>query len=147
MKGNAAITLATAALVASLAGAVGRAQGATQSSWDGVYTEAQASHGAEVYAEYCGSCHAGNLAGDGFAPALTGGPFLNNWNGLTIGDLFERIRTTMPPDGPDKVNREDKAAIIAYMLKVGGFPAGDKPLADRTPFLMQITFDAYKPGR
>ncbi|MGE3275462.1 MAG: cytochrome c [Vicinamibacterales bacterium] len=146
MKSNVAMVLATAGFLAVLSVAVGRAQGATTSTWDGVYTEAQATHGADVYAENCASCHAGNLMGDGFAPALTGGPFANNWNGLTVGDLFERIRTTMPPDGPDKVSREDKAAIIAYILKVAGFPAGERPLADRTAYLKQISYDAFKPG-
>ena len=29
-------------------------------------------------------------------PPLAGGEFLSNWNGLTVGDLFERTRKTMP---------------------------------------------------
>jgi hypothetical protein len=27
--------------------------------------------------------------------------FLSNWNGLTVGDLFERIRTTMPQNNAE----------------------------------------------
>ncbi|PYR94394.1 MAG: class I cytochrome c, partial [Acidobacteria bacterium] len=33
-------------------------------------------------------------------PALTGGAFMANWDGLTVGDLFDRIRISMPADRP-----------------------------------------------
>ena len=68
----------------------------------GVYTDAQATRGADTYNKECASCHGAGLEGDGFAPALSGTEFLSNWNGTTLGDLFDRIRISMPPGQPDR---------------------------------------------
>jgi hypothetical protein len=35
------------------------------------------------------------------APEPAGGDFDPNWDGLTVGQLFERIRTTMPQDNAE----------------------------------------------
>ena len=53
----------------------------TKSVVDGVYSEAQATRGAEAYKKDCSSCHGEGLDGDGFAPGLAGSEFLSNWNG------------------------------------------------------------------
>jgi hypothetical protein len=38
------------------------------------------------------------LTGADEVPVLAGGVFLSNWDGLTVGDLFEGIRISMPAD-------------------------------------------------
>ena len=81
------------------------------------------------------------------APPLAGGDFLANWNGLTAGDLFERIRTSMPANNPGKLSREVNADILAYILSVNQFPAGTAELDRRTEFLRQIRIDAQKPEK
>jgi len=53
-----------------------------------------------LYGASCAKCHGDTLTGGEAAPPLTGGEFLANWNGLTVGDLFERIRISMPADRP-----------------------------------------------
>ena len=83
----------------------------TRSVWEGIYSKAQASRGAGLYAQECASCHGTMLTGGESAPPLAGGDFLSNWEGLTIGDLFERIRTTMPATRPGALNREINAAV------------------------------------
>jgi S-disulfanyl-L-cysteine oxidoreductase SoxD len=123
-----------------------RAQSA-KSVWDGVYTNDQAKTGQGLYNENCSSCHGDTLMGGESAPALAGGEFLSNWNGLTLGDLFERIRTTMPQNRPGSLGREKNAAILAYMLSVSNFPAGKAPLAQQTEVLKEIKIDAQKPGK
>ena len=120
-------------------------QGST--TWSGVYTEEQATSGAAVYAKVCSECHLDDLAGDGFAPALRGPEFMSNWNGLTVGDLFERIRVSMPPSEPNSVTPTEKAAILAHILKSGGFPAGTTELMAETTPLKAIKFEATKPGQ
>ena len=120
-------------------------QDATRSVWDGVYTAEQADRGQAAYLARCGSCHGALLSGGEVAPPLAGGDFLSNWNGLTLGDLFERIRTTMPADNPGKVSRETNAEILAYILRVNQFPAGTAELPRATEFLRQIRLDAAKP--
>jgi mono/diheme cytochrome c family protein len=121
-----------------------RAQSA-RSVWDGVYTSDQAKRGATLYAANCASCHGTELNGGESAPALTGGDFLSNWNGLTLGDLFDRIRVSMPADRPGRLSREQDADVIAYMLSVGQFPSGKTELEHQTEPLKQIRLDAAKP--
>ncbi len=116
-----------------------------RSVWDGVYTEEQARRGEAVYQRVCGSCHGGALEGDGFSPALGGPAFLGNWNGTTLGDLFERIRISMPPEDPESVSRAQKADILAFLLKASHFPTGKVELASQTERLRDIRFVATKP--
>ena len=117
----------------------------TRSVWDGVYTEEQAQRGEPLYRANCGSCHGDTLKGSGETPPLSGGTFTANWNGLTLGDLFERIRRTMPQDKPGRLSRQSKADIVAYVLKFNKFPTGKTELEHQTEFLREIRFEAAKP--
>lgn len=65
--------------------------------WDGVYTEEQSRRGEAVYASACVLCHKPALTGAGIVPPLAGEEFLGRWNRKTAGDLFEQMRTSMPP--------------------------------------------------
>jgi mono/diheme cytochrome c family protein len=132
-----------AAAIITLAAAI--AQEGTRSVWDGVYTDAQAKRGQGLYNQHCASCHGDQLTGGEMAPPLAGGEFLSNWNGLTLGDLFERIRKTMPLNEPGKLNREINADITAFMLSVNKFPTGKADLPTQTEVLKQIRLDATKP--
>jgi S-disulfanyl-L-cysteine oxidoreductase SoxD len=115
-------------------------------TWSGVYTEDQAKNGAVAYAKHCSECHLEEMVGDGFAPPLKGPEFMNNWNALSVGDLFERIRVSMPPTSPGAVSAEEKAQIVAHILHAAGFPAGNTELANSTEMLKAIKFEATKPG-
>ena len=117
------------------------------STWSGVYTDDQAKAGQATYAKNCSECHGEDLAGDGFAPSLKGPEFMNNWNGLTVAELFERIRVSMPPSNPNSVPAKDKADIVAYLMKQAGFPAGKSELPSTSDALKAIKFEATKPGR
>jgi S-disulfanyl-L-cysteine oxidoreductase SoxD len=118
---------------------------ATRSVWDAVYTAEQARRGEALYGQHCASCHGGSLLGAEAAPALTGFEFNSNWDGLSVGDLFERIRMSMPADDPGKVSAQQKADIVAYMLRVGGFPAGMTELPRDLQVLQQIKYVSTKP--
>jgi len=118
----------------------------SRSVWDGVYTSEQAKRGETLYANDCASCHGTALNGGESAPPLTGGEFFSNWDGLTLGDLFERIRTTMPADHPGKLTREQDADVLAFILSVNRFPEGKAELDHRTEVLRQIRLEAVKPG-
>ena len=117
----------------------------TRSVWDGVFTKEQASRGEGAYSQNCASCHGTALTGGESAPPLTGGEFSSNWLGLTAGDLFDRIRITMPADRPGRLSREQNADILAFLLRMNQFPAGASELPSRTEFLKQIRLDAEKP--
>ena len=117
----------------------------TRTVWDGVYTDDQAKRGEGLYAKECGSCHGTELTGGEAAPPLTGDAFYANWNGLTLGDLFERIRISMPQNAPGSLSRQQNADILAFILKVNQFPAGKAELDRSTDILKTIKFDSTKP--
>ena len=121
------------------------AAGQSRTTWDGIYTEVQASRGEALYQEWCASCHAPDLSGGDVAPGLAGGEFVWNWSGLTVGQLFDRLRISMPQENPSDVTRSQKADILAFMLLVNEFPPGEHELADRTQMLDQIMFEALEP--
>ena len=122
------------------------AQEALHSVWQGVYTSDQSKRGEALYARECASCHGDLLTGGEQAPPLAGGEFLANWDGLTVGDLFERIRKTMPMNKPGKLTREVNADILAFMLAMNKFPGGSTELSHTTEVLNQIRIEATKPN-
>jgi|SRR5580692_1382754 mono/diheme cytochrome c family protein len=134
-------------MVAAAISVIALAQDATRSVWDGVYTDAQAKTGQGLYNSECASCHGDQLNGGEMAPPLAGGEFMSNWNGLTVGDVFERIRTSMPPGVPGKVGRESKVAIMTYILQYNKFPSGATELPSQTEAMKQIKMEANKPDK
>ena len=53
---------------------------------------------------------------------------MGNWEGLSLGDLYERIRISMPQDSPGSLSRQTNADITAFMLKANGYSAGPNEL-------------------
>ena len=135
------------AVAAFAIGAAVLAEDTTRSVWDGVYTEAQAKRGEALYRQSCASCHGVALEGIETAGPLTGARFTANWNGVTVGDMFERVRMSMPNDRPGTLSRQQTADVLAYVLSVNRLPAGKVELARQTELLKQIKFDATKPTR
>ena len=115
-----------AVTVAALAALI---QGATTTVADGVYTEAQARRGLDKYTQVCSNCHQPDLSGSDQAPGLVGGEFLDRWDGQSVADLADRIRTSMPLDDVGSLNIQLSADLTAYLLQVNKFPAGQKELA------------------
>jgi S-disulfanyl-L-cysteine oxidoreductase SoxD len=116
-----------------------------RSVWDGVYTKEQADAGKSLYAQDCGSCHGDQLTGGEMAPPLAGGDFLSNWNGLTVGDFFDRVRSSMPLNKPGSLSREVNRDITAFILSANSFPAGTTALDTKSEVLKTIRIDAAKP--
>lgn len=130
--------------VAGIFSAASGAQG-PQTVWDGVYTEEQATRGAGLFDQECAQCHGPSGAGGGMAGALVGAAFSANYDGYTVGDLFDRNRKTMPPGKEGEIGREEMAAITAFMLRFNGFPAGQTELPSQSMALMSINYLAQKP--
>ena len=116
-----------------------------KSQWDGVYSAEQATRGQGLYAEKCASCHGPDLTGGEMAPALVGGEFSANWNDLSVGDLFERIRISMPQNDPGSLSRPQNADILAFILQRNKAPVGSAELPSQTEALNQMKFLAAKP--
>ena len=117
---------------------------AAKSSNEGVYTTDQSSKGEAVYKENCAACHGDNLEGSGPMPPLAGKDFLANWQGKTVGDLFEKTQTSMPATAPGTLTPEQTADLMAYILAQGKYPTGTAPLPDKIDALKTITIDTPK---
>lgn len=113
--------------------------------WKGAYTAEQATAGKATYDGKCAICHGATLAGGDSAPALAGVAFLNNWNGTSAKDLFDRIHDTMPADAPGSLSGPRTAEIIAYIFQASGFPAGANPLPTAPSALEAVKIVATKP--
>jgi cytochrome c553 len=140
-----AVVFVAPVLVAAASRERSSSREATRTVWDSVYSAAQAARGETAYVKACARCHQASLAGADESPALTGGGFLGNWNGQTLADLHDRIRTSMPPDDPGSFARPLITDVVAYMLKVNGFPAGAADLPTTTDSLKEIVVRATKP--
>jgi mono/diheme cytochrome c family protein len=117
----------------------------TRTTWDSVYTAAQAAHGDTLYKAGCIKCHGATLAGGDQGSPLTGSSFLGDWSGLTLDQLFDKVRSTMPPDNPKSIPPKDVADIVAYLLAQNQMPAGTARLSESVDQLKQIKFLSARP--
>jgi mono/diheme cytochrome c family protein len=121
-----------------------RAQ-AGKTVWDGVYSTQQLQRGRALYDERCASCHGAALNGLDVAPALAGGAFQSNWTGLTVGDLAERIRVSMPQGNEGSLSRQQVSDVIAAIFAGNEYPAAQVELPKELELLKQIQIAARKP--
>src|SRR5262245_64407493 len=96
--------------------------------WDGIYTAEQARRGKAEFDQTCSRCHNLALIGSERGPAIKGSAFLSHWDKGSVGDLFIKIRDTMPEGGPGTLNEDVKIDILSYVLQQNGFPAGSVEL-------------------
>ena len=106
-----------------------------------IYSEAQALRGEELYQQYCSLCHGARLQGNPAAP-LTGEAFRGRWEDgkHTLDDLYYIIRSLMPNTAPGSLSKAQYADVVAYILKINNYPAGEvelvaKPAAMKTVIL------------
>ena len=118
--------------------AAGVAAQATRTVWDGVYSDAQAKRGRELYNTKCLSCHGTDLSGGEMAPPLVGIGFQSNWNGQSAGDLSERIRVSMPLGAEGTLSRQQVSDIIAAIFAAGDYPPGENELPRESDVLKTI---------
>ena len=144
VKSVASVVLGLAGIFAFAVRAKETAQ-TSRSVWDGVYTQEQAQRGEAIYGRECAKCHGSDLAGADEVPALSGGAFLSNWDGLTVGDLSERVRISMPPNKQGRLSKQQIVDILGYVLNANSFPAGKTELDSKTEVLKQIRIEATKP--
>jgi mono/diheme cytochrome c family protein len=94
--------------------------------WSGVYTKAQAQRGAEAMtAAQCRTCHGETLQGATGVPSIVGGEFQFKWDGKSLAELFEKVRTDMPPGMGGTLADQKYIDIIAALLEADGYPAGE----------------------
>lgn len=89
-----------------------------RSTRDGVFSKAQADRGRSVFVGVCANCHTRSQFNDG--------TWRRKWEGRTVFDVLESIRSTMPNDNPSSLSDREYVEVIAYLLAQNGYPAGDE---------------------
>ena len=115
-----------------------------QTVWDGAYTTEQAERGKDIYLAECVLCHGTTLLGAEDGPAITGEDFRMSWDGRTADMLVERIRLSMPSDGPGFLSRAQSTDLVAFIFSDNAFPAGDVELKPSLAALKKIVIKAEK---
>ena len=94
------------------------------------YTTQQASRGSGLFRDNCLSCHASS--------EFAGSSFERRWRNRSVGDIYEFILYSMPDDNPGGLPAQTYADIVAYMLEMNDFPAGESELPTSMDALMQM---------
>lgn len=106
-----------AASAAVLAVSCATAQPATIK--DGAYTAEQAESGKAIYERRCGACHNADFYRTAFS----------NRNNQALEVMFEEILVTMPADMPGSLMDSEYESVLAHILSLVGYPAGDQELS------------------
>lgn len=123
LQRGAAALAAALVLAASLA-----AGGEPRTTNDAVYTKQQAKAGERLYREHCLQCHDQRY----FRPVLAA------WEGEPLGLLYQVMSASMPESNPGALPRSEYADILAYILSLSRYPAGDAALDYRNGALDEI---------
>ena len=140
------------ALLALRAAVAGSAQtaappGADSTVWSGVYSAEQAKRGEASANRSCAKCHNADLTGGQDGPSLVGRETLDAWSTLTLGELFDRIKTTMPADAPQTLSAQETADILACVLSLNKCPAGEKDLPSDAAALGRVRITSHPDPR
>jgi mono/diheme cytochrome c family protein len=111
-----------------------------------VYSEAQAARGRGLYVEHCAACHGMKLEGQNSVP-LSGATFQMRWadEKHSVDDLFYIVRMLMPYGQPATLSKQDYIDIVAYILMMNGYPAGDRALLADPAVLKELTIRPQLP--
>ena len=105
-----------------------------------LFTAAQAAQGAQIFSQSCAICHGAQLEGVA-GPALKGPAFhqMAAAQSLNGQSLLAVISQSMPQDNPGTLAPAQYAALVAYILRENGYPAGAGELSSTTPGLKDLS--------
>ena len=98
------------------------------------FTTAQVDAGRERFAAVCGECH---TTGE-----FRGTDFQFTWRRRTAWDFFRTVKSTMPENAPGSLSDAEYVAVVAYVLQLNGFEAGDGELTATEAALDQFLLDS-----
>ena len=111
------------------------------SSLSGVYTQAQADRGHQLYGFRCARCHDTGFSG---APRLGDGRFTTDFIGRPVFELVDLIHTSMPVDKPGTTPKPEATDISAYILSLMNNPPGPNELPADSAAQQMIRIDLPK---
>ena len=101
---------------------------------DKIYSKEQAKTGEELYRTNCLTCHDKKY----FRPVF------KTWTGQSLGTFFLVMNASMPQGNPGSLHIEEYTDILAYMLSLSRYSAGESKLSSSTEFLNSITIEDRK---
>ena len=72
--------------------------------------------------------------------------FAKNWDGGSLGDLYDKIKMLMPQDDPGSLTESEASDVLSFMLSKSGYPAGAADLPMKSDDLKAMKFVAKKPA-
>lgn len=113
---------------------IGIASAEPQTVNDGIYTKDQAKVGEELYAAQCLICHDKKY----FRPVL------KRWEGQSLSILYTVMSTSMPESNPGFLSEKEYVDILAYILSLSRYAAGDTELDYQNGVLDEVIVEARK---
>ena len=96
---------------------------------NGFYTRGQASRGERRFQQLCLECHRTNeITRIWFRGAIY----------ETAGDLMNVISTTMPEGNPGSLSSREYVDILAFLLRLNDYPAGEEELPSDSSLLENV---------
>ena len=149
VPGRWVVALVTAVCLCGCLTALSAAGRAQESIWSGIYSDAQAKRGAQLYNSNCSYCHRDDLSGgffddgNGRAPALAGArafdsSFSMRWDEVSIAEMLATIAGTMPKQKPASLSLQVYVDILSYLLMKNEIPSGTRELSTDIGELQQI---------
>ena len=99
---------------------------------DGVFSSQQVKSGKRLYKKYCKSCHEGDYFG----------PVLLAWQGEQLASFFDVMTSAMPENDPGSLEQEQYTDLLAYILKISGYPQDNRALNPGTEEFASIVIEA-----
>jgi cytochrome c len=101
---------------------------------DGVFTKDQAKVGEALYKDQCLLCHDKKY----FRPVL------KRWEGQPINVLYTVMSTSMPESNPGFLSEKEYVDILAYILSLSRYAAGDSELDYKDGALNDLVVEPRK---
>ena len=95
---------------------------------EAVYSKDQAEVGEELYKDNCLTCHDKKY----FRPVL------KRWQGQPLGLFYTVMAASMPESNPGSLTDDQYLDILAYILSLSRYPAGDAALHNADDALNEI---------
>ncbi len=101
---------------------------------DAVYSKDQAKVGEQLYKDNCLMCHDKKY----FRPVFKA------WDGQSLGIMFTVMNASMPESNPGSLPLQNYVDILAYILSLNRYQAGDTALSNEDGALNEITIAQRK---
>jgi mono/diheme cytochrome c family protein len=144
-RGATDVAIAAGLLVAVLVGGAGAGgcamRGGASAAPDEpppVDTLTQIRRGEKIFGGACAGCHGALGQGGTKGPAVTGMRALpldppprarhRRMRFVTARDVYDFLRSNMPPNDPSSLSEQDRVAVVTYQLSTGPTDIGPRPL-------------------